>query len=116
MEGRKGKRVILFNLNFICCISAPQGHSFHPPPPLPHGRGRGWVFLGEQLARHALQRLVRADVLQEVGLGAEADAHLLDVAGRVEAFGRDDALREALALEVRLQGAASLILGRASTS
>ncbi len=60
--------------------------------------------LRQQLTRHALQLAVHADVLEKVGLGAEADVYLLDVAGGLEGVGGDDALREALAADVGLKG------------
>ena len=80
----------------------PKDCPFSPLPSLTGGV-RGWV-LRQEFTRHALQLAVHADVLEKVGFGAEADVHLLDVAGGLERVGGDDTLREALAADVGLKG------------
>ncbi len=80
----------------------PKDCPFSPLPSLTGGV-RGWV-LGQEFAGHALQLAVHADVLEKVGLGAEADVHLLDVRAGLERIGGDDALGETLAGDVRLKG------------
>ena len=81
----------------------PKDCPFSPLPSLTGGV-RGWV-LRQKFAGHALQLAVHADVLEEVGLGTEADVHLLDVRAGVERIQRDDALGESLAGDVGLEGA-----------
>ncbi len=81
----------------------PKDCPFSPLPSLTGGV-RGWV-LRQEFAGHALQVAVHADVLEEVGLGTEADVHLLDVRAGVERIQRDDALGETLAGDVGLEGA-----------
>ena len=76
---------------------------------LPLREGRGGSVGGEasschQVAGDTLHGVLGADVLEQVGLGAEADADAVDVRSGVERGAGHRGLTEAAALEVHLEG------------
>ena len=79
--------------------------AFAAPLSPPFGGGVGGGASCHQVAGDALHAVAGADVLEQVGLGAEADADTVDVARRIEVSTRDLALLEALAAEIHLEGA-----------
>ena len=71
----------------------------------PFGGGVGGGASSHQLAGYSLHGVLSADVLEQVGLGAEADADTVNVARRVEVSAGHRGLTEAAALQIHLEGA-----------
>ena len=78
--------------------------AFAAPLSPPFGGGVGGGASCHQVAGDALHGVAGADVLEQVGLGAEADADTVNVAGRIERGAGHRGLTEAAALDVHLEG------------
>ena len=69
----------------------------------PFGGGVGGGASSHQVGGDTLHGVLSTDVLEQVSLGAEADADTVNVARRVEVSTRDRGLLEAAALDVHLE-------------